>query len=145
MWMASQMEKMSLKVKPKLPCDSLTLLCIIRSSSLRWQLTLSSCCILASDAVRALFTSMNSCTVIGPSERSDDSELCRWNANVRGKMGFSLFWKYSWKKFNPVWTETLETNENNVVSKPGLLAQVYSVHVKNTWNKLNMFKEPVAS
>lgn len=66
----------SLGVKPKLPCVLLTLLCIIRSSSLRWQLTLSSCCILASDAVRALFTSMNSCTVIGPSERSDDSELC---------------------------------------------------------------------
>lgn len=53
-----------------------TLPCISRSSSLRWQLTLRSCCIFASDAVRALFTSINSCTVIGPSERSDDSELC---------------------------------------------------------------------
>lgn len=38
---------------------------------------------MASDAVRALFTSMNSCTVMGPSERSDDSELCGTNWPVR--------------------------------------------------------------
>lgn len=38
---------------------------------------------MASDAVRALFTSMNSCTVMGPSERSDDSELCGTNCHVR--------------------------------------------------------------
>lgn len=53
----------------------LTLLCMSLNSSLRWQLTLRSCWIFASEALRALFTSMNSWTVIGLSDKSEDSEL----------------------------------------------------------------------
>lgn len=53
----------------------LTLLCMSLNSSLRWQLTLRSCWIFASEALRALFTSINSWTVIGLSDKSEDSEL----------------------------------------------------------------------
>lgn len=35
--------------------------------------------------MRALFTSINSCTVIGPSDRSDDSELCSGTGSIRSE------------------------------------------------------------
>ena len=55
----------------------LTSLCSLRSSSLRLLLTFMSCCTLASEAARAFFSSRYSCSVTAPSDRSEESMLCR--------------------------------------------------------------------
>lgn len=55
----------------------LTSLCSLRSSSLRLLLTFMSCCTLASEAARAFFNSRYSCSVTAPSDRSEESMLCR--------------------------------------------------------------------
>ena len=62
-------------------CSSVdTFFCISLNSSLRLLLTFISCWILTSEAVSAFFTSMKSCTVTGPSDRSE-SRLC-WEGFV---------------------------------------------------------------
>lgn len=55
----------------------LTSLCSRRSSSLRLLLTFMSCCTLASEVARAFFSSRYSCSVTAPSDRSEESMLCR--------------------------------------------------------------------
>lgn len=66
--------------------------CSRRSSSLRLLFTFISCCTLASEAARAFFTSRYSCSVMGPSERSEESMLC----GERGSAASSRRWGRVW-------------------------------------------------
>lgn len=56
---------------------ALTSLCSLRSSSLKLLLTFMSCCTFASEVARAFFSSRYSCSVTAPSDRSEESMLCR--------------------------------------------------------------------
>lgn len=58
--------------------------CSRRSSSLRLLFTFISCCTLASEAARAFFTSRYSCSVMGPSDRSEESMLCGERGSAPG-------------------------------------------------------------
>lgn len=56
---------------------ALTSLCSLRSSSLKLLLTFMSCCTFASEVARAFLSSRYSCSVTAPSDRSEESMLCR--------------------------------------------------------------------
>lgn len=62
---------------PPLQAAALTSLCSLRSSSLKLLLTFMSCCTFASEVARAFFSSRYSCSVTAPSDRSEESMLCR--------------------------------------------------------------------
>lgn len=61
--------------------------CSRRSSSLRLLFTFISCCTLASEAARAFFTSRYSCSVMGPSDRSEESMLCAGRGAQHQELG----------------------------------------------------------
>lgn len=62
--------------------------CSRRSSSLRLLFTFISCCTLASEAARAFFTSRYSCSVMGPSDRSEESMLCGERGSAPGSQSW---------------------------------------------------------